>query len=64
LLRTWRFFAAGALVLAGCARPEPAPKQARADVYLPRESETIEATVPRHATLDSLLRAHQLQEGW
>ena len=31
-------------------------------MYLPRESETIEATVPRHATLDSLLRAHQLQE--
>ncbi len=31
-------------------------------MYLPRESETIEATVPRHATLDSLLRAHQLQD--
>ena len=29
---------------------------------LPREIETIESTVPRHATLDSLLRAHQLQE--
>ena len=58
----WRFLAAGTLVLAACARPDPAPKQARADVYLPRESETIEATVPRHATLDSLLRAHRLQE--
>jgi murein DD-endopeptidase MepM/ murein hydrolase activator NlpD len=54
--------AAGTLVLAACARSQPAPKQARPDVYLPRESETIEATVPRHATLDSLLRAHQLQE--
>ena len=31
-------------------------------MYLPREFETIVATVPRHATLDSLLRAHQLQE--
>jgi murein DD-endopeptidase MepM/ murein hydrolase activator NlpD len=62
LLRRWRFLAAGTLVLAACARPEPAPKPARADVYLPRESETIEALVPRHATLDSLLRAHQLQE--
>ena len=31
-------------------------------MYLPRETETFEATVPRHATLDSLLRAHQLQE--
>jgi murein DD-endopeptidase MepM/ murein hydrolase activator NlpD len=62
LLKRWRFFAAGTLVLAACARSQPAPKQARPDVYLPRESETIEATVPRHATLDSLLRAHRLQE--
>jgi murein DD-endopeptidase MepM/ murein hydrolase activator NlpD len=29
---------------------------------LPPETETIVSTVPRHATLDSLLRAHQLQE--
>jgi murein DD-endopeptidase MepM/ murein hydrolase activator NlpD len=29
---------------------------------LPRETETIESTVPRRATLDSLLRASQLQE--
>ena len=29
------------------------------DVLLPAETETIEARVPRHATLDSLLRAHQ-----
>jgi murein DD-endopeptidase MepM/ murein hydrolase activator NlpD len=35
---------------------------ARADVYLPRETETIEALVPRHATLDSLLRGSRLQE--
>ncbi len=60
--KVWRFFAAGTLVLAACARSQPAPKQARADVYLPRETETIEAIVPRHATLDSLLRAHQLKE--
>ena len=51
-----------ALVLASCARPEPAARTAGADVYLPRESETIVATVPRHATLDSLLRANQLRE--
>jgi murein DD-endopeptidase MepM/ murein hydrolase activator NlpD len=62
LLKGWRFFAAGTFVLAACARSQPVQKQARADVYLPRESETIEAIVPRHATLDSLLRAHQLQE--
>ena len=62
MLRRLRFLAAGTLVLAACARSQPAPKQARPDLYLPRESETIEATVPRHATLDSLLRAHRLQE--
>ncbi|HEX9369228.1 MAG TPA: M23 family metallopeptidase, partial [Vicinamibacterales bacterium] len=54
--------AAGTLLLAACAQPEPPRQAARPDVYLPRESETIEATVPRHATLDSLLRAHQLQD--
>jgi murein DD-endopeptidase MepM/ murein hydrolase activator NlpD len=48
--------------VASCAQPEPPRKAARPDVHLPRESETIEATVPRHATLDSLLRAHNLQE--
>ncbi len=58
----WLFVAAGGVVLVSCAQPEPARKAARADVYLPRETETIESTVPRHATLDSLLRAHQLQE--
>jgi murein DD-endopeptidase MepM/ murein hydrolase activator NlpD len=31
-------------------------------VNLPRETETIEALVPRHATLDSLLRTSRLQE--
>lgn len=37
---------------------------AHADVFLPRETETIEASVPLHATLDSLLRAGRLQEGF
>jgi len=55
-------FAAGGLLLAACAQPEPAGTPPRLDVYLPRETETFEAKVPRHATLDSLLRAHQLQE--
>jgi murein DD-endopeptidase MepM/ murein hydrolase activator NlpD len=31
-------------------------------VYLPHETETIESTVPPHATLDSLLRAQRLQD--
>ena len=51
-------------MVASCARPEPAlgPPRTYADIYLPRETETIVSTVPRHATLDSLLRAHHLQE--
>jgi len=63
LLKPWRLFltAWGAL-LVSCAQPVPARKAARPDVYLPRETETIESTVPRHATLDGLLRAHQLRE--
>jgi murein DD-endopeptidase MepM/ murein hydrolase activator NlpD len=52
----------GALLLAACAaRPEPV-RQSRGDVILPRETETIQALIPRHATLDSLLRAHRLSE--
>jgi murein DD-endopeptidase MepM/ murein hydrolase activator NlpD len=63
LLKSWRFlFAAGGVLLAACAQAEPARTLAHPDVYLPRETETIEATVPRHATLDSLLRANQLRE--
>src|SRR5258708_5579199 len=50
------------MCLVSCAQPVPARKIAGGDVYLPRETETIESTVPRHATLDGLLRAHQLQE--
>ena len=34
----------------------------RPDTLLPREFETIESRVPRHATLDSLLRDNQLQD--
>ena len=47
--------------VAACARPEPA-RPSRGDVSLPRETERIQALVPRHATLDSLLRAHKLSE--
>ena len=54
--------AAGTLVLVSCGRPEEPPRPGPADVRLPRETETIEATVPRHATLDSLLRAHRLRD--
>lgn len=53
-----------ALVLCapGCARVAPDRKAApRADVELRAETETIESRVPRRATLDSLLREHELQ---
>jgi murein DD-endopeptidase MepM/ murein hydrolase activator NlpD len=56
------FLAAWGVLLVSCAQPAPTPKATRADVYLPRETETIESRVPRNATLDGLLRAHQLQE--
>jgi murein DD-endopeptidase MepM/ murein hydrolase activator NlpD len=63
------------LCATGCARQPEAPRQAGfaastvsavtavshfgADVLLRPETEVIEARVPRHATLDSLLRDHQ-----
>src|SRR5258706_13367717 len=62
-MKAWRLFvAAGPLLVAACAHPEPARRAARPDVYLPHETETIESTVPPHATLDSLLRAQRLQD--
>ena len=48
-----------AMATACHARGEP-PAPRRADVHLRLENETIEATVPRHATLDGLLRQHRL----
>jgi murein DD-endopeptidase MepM/ murein hydrolase activator NlpD len=55
----------GIAILAGsaaaCAAPQPqAPHRAAVDVLLRPEAAVIEARVPRHATLDSLLRQHQL----
>jgi murein DD-endopeptidase MepM/ murein hydrolase activator NlpD len=55
----------GIAILAGsaaaCAAPQPqAPHRAAVDVLLRPETAVIEARVPRHATLDSLLRQHQL----
>jgi murein DD-endopeptidase MepM/ murein hydrolase activator NlpD len=52
------------LMPAACGRTEPsaAPRHARPDVLLPRETETIRSFVPRHATLDGLLRANSLQD--
>ena len=54
-----------AAVAAGCPRRPEAPAIARrADIALPAETETIAARVPRHATLDSLLRQHELSTGF
>jgi murein DD-endopeptidase MepM/ murein hydrolase activator NlpD len=55
----------GVAILAGsataCAAPQPQPPhRAAVDVLLRPEAAVIEARVPRHATLDSLLRQHQL----
>jgi len=50
------------LLAASCAPQEPARRPSRADVRLSPETETIEAFVPRNATLDSLLRAQNLPQ--
>jgi murein DD-endopeptidase MepM/ murein hydrolase activator NlpD len=51
--------AAGAVACAR-SRDSAADRAPRADVMLPRETETIDARVPRNATLDSLLSGHGL----
>lgn len=48
-----------ASVIAGCGEA-PRVRRTQPDVLLPSEIQTISARVPRHATLDSLLRAHDL----
>jgi murein DD-endopeptidase MepM/ murein hydrolase activator NlpD len=54
---------AACVFAAACARQEPARTPvAHPDVILKTEIERIEARVPRHATLDALLRAHHLQD--
>ncbi|HET7697205.1 MAG TPA: M23 family metallopeptidase [Vicinamibacterales bacterium] len=64
MLKACRFvLVGGALALASCARPDPVRAPiARGDIQLPREFERIDALMPRHATLDSLLRAHHISE--
>jgi len=50
--------------LAGSSRPEdpplPAPASSRADIILTPDTELIRGFVPRHSTLDAMLRAHGL----
>ncbi|HSC29142.1 MAG TPA: M23 family metallopeptidase [Vicinamibacterales bacterium] len=50
-----------AVMAASCAREAaPVPASSGRDVVLPAEIEKIEAVVPRHATLDGLLRQHDI----
>lgn len=49
-----------ALLAAGCQRGAPPPEPSRGDVLLRAEAQVIEARVPRNATLETLLRQHQL----
>jgi murein DD-endopeptidase MepM/ murein hydrolase activator NlpD len=53
----------GAALIASCARETAAPPApAGVDVNLPVETETIEAVVPRNATMETLLRQHDLPQ--
>lgn len=51
-----------ALAAAACAPPPEPVARTRGDIELDRGAEIIEARVPRHATLASLLRAHEVSE--
>jgi murein DD-endopeptidase MepM/ murein hydrolase activator NlpD len=55
-------FGLAAVLTGGCAA-EPPIRKGAADLLLPAEVETISARVPRNATLDSLLRQHELAVG-
>lgn len=57
--------AVAAMVLSGCSQqtPERMPTRVSRDIVLARETaQVIEARVPRNATFESLLRAHQVSE--
>jgi hypothetical protein len=49
-----------ALAVSGCARVEEPRRIPRPDILLTLDVQRIEARVPRHATLDGLLRQHEL----
>jgi murein DD-endopeptidase MepM/ murein hydrolase activator NlpD len=61
MLRRFLILALLAVSAAACARaPEPPRRSPGIDVLLRPETAVIESRVPQHATLDSLLRQHQL----
>lgn len=49
------------MILAACADAPPPERARGADVFLRAETQTIEARVPARATLDGILRQHELQ---
>jgi murein DD-endopeptidase MepM/ murein hydrolase activator NlpD len=49
-----------ALLVSACTREETPQQRQRADIRLPAETRIIEAVVPKQATLESLLRDHEL----
>ncbi len=61
MLRQFPAAALAFVLLCACAQPPaPATTRRRGDVLLRSEIETIEARVPRHATLETLLKDHDL----
>jgi murein DD-endopeptidase MepM/ murein hydrolase activator NlpD len=55
------------IAVVSCSKQEPvrhAPPPLRSDILLRSEIETIAGRVPRHSTLDALLRANNLQENF
>lgn len=58
--RSWLPLLVLAVLASACHRDPPAAAPTRGDVVLRAEAHVIEARVPRHATLESLLRQHQL----
>jgi murein DD-endopeptidase MepM/ murein hydrolase activator NlpD len=63
-MRRQFFFALALAVLAASCRQSPSSPSAHGrDRVLPRETETIEGRVPRHATLDTLFKSNGLVPG-
>lgn len=59
-VRTWLIVIPLLAAVTACAESRPAAHSPGADVCLRAETQLIEARVPARATLDSLLRQHQL----
>jgi murein DD-endopeptidase MepM/ murein hydrolase activator NlpD len=60
MARLWIPTILAAFAATACTSQQPVARRVGADVLLTRETETIVSRVPRHATLDGLLRQHEL----